>query len=87
MGKFRVTVEAVGNHGCARDEHRNHPKQDVIGCGFPGCTDCITREYVEKMKASGASVTEATIHHWPGLQGGDAEVLDNLLTKKRIGSF
>lgn len=84
MGMFRVTVVAMGNHGCERDQHRIAPHQDVQGCGYPGCTDCVTREYVEKLKASGATVSEATIHHWPGQIG---EVVDNLLTKKRIGQF
>ena len=84
MGQFRVTVTAVGNHGCQRDEHRANPKMDVIGCGQPFCTDCLTREFVAKLRSSGASVEQAHIHHWPGQP---AEVLDNLLTKKRIGSF
>lgn len=84
MGQFRVTVIAVGNHGCQRDEQRKDPKMDVEGCGQPNCTDCITREYVAKLKASGGSVSEASVHHWPGTHG---EVLDNLLTKKRTGSF
>lgn len=80
MGMFRVTVIAVGNHYCQRDEHRANPELEVQGCGSPTCTDCITREYVAKLKAAGASLQEATIHHWPGQQG---EVLDNLLLKKR----
>ncbi len=84
MGQFRVTVVAVGNHGCQRDEQRRDPSMFVVGCGQPNCTDCITREYVAKLKASGGSVTEASIHHWPA---SASEVLDNLLTKKRIGHF
>lgn len=87
MGQFRVTVEAVGNHGCRRDEHRKDPMSVVVGCGQPYCTDCITREYVKRLQASGASVSEATIHHWPGTNGGDSEVVDNLITMRRIGSF
>lgn len=87
MGKFRVTVEAVGNHGCQRAEHRADPNSAVIGCGQPNCTDCITREYVNRLRDSGANVSEATIHHWPGLEGGEAEVVDNLITLRRLGSF
>jgi len=87
MGKFRVIIEAVGNHGCQRDEQRADPQMDVVGCGQPTCTDCLAREFVNKLRAIGTNVTEATIHHWPGLTGGDAEVVDNLLTQKRIGTF
>jgi hypothetical protein len=84
MGMFRATVVATGNHGCQRDEHRAAPGADVEGCGRADCTDCITREYVARLKASGATIQEASIHHWPGQMG---EVVDNLVTKKRIGTF
>jgi len=87
MGTFRVTVVAVGNHGCQRDKSGS----DVItGCGQPGCTDCITREYVAKLKSC-ATVSEAIIHHWPGSQlrpdGLAGDVVDNLLTERRLGRF
>jgi hypothetical protein len=84
MGQFRVTVTAVGNHGCQRDEHRANPAMVITGCGQPNCTDCITREYLARLRASGGSVEQAHIHHWPGQEG---EVLDNLITQKRTGSF
>ncbi len=87
MGMFRVTVTAVGNHGCQREKNG---ADEITGCGQPSCTDCITREFVEKLKAVG-SVSEAHIHHWPnsslrpdGLAG---DIVDNLLTKRRLGRF
>ena len=83
MGQFRVTVVAVGNHGCQR-EIGKQIGAIVEGCGNGNCTDCITRDYIKSLRASGASVSEASIHHWPSQQG---EVLDNLITKLRTGSF
>lgn len=81
MGQFIVSVDAVGNHGCSRDVGDG---EFVVGCELPHCTDCITREYVRRLKRSGASLTSATITHWPG---SESEVLDDLLTGKRAGSF
>jgi hypothetical protein len=81
MGTFLVTVEAVGGHGCQREigdgEH-------VVGCERPGCPDCITREYVRRLKRSGATLNIATLTHWPGTP---TEVVDDLLTGTRTGSF
>jgi len=81
VGEFRVTVEAVGGHGCQRQfgdgEH-------VVGCERPGCPDCITREYVRRLKRSGATVNAAEILHWPREVG---QVRDDLLTGMRRGSF
>lgn len=84
MGTFRVTVQATGNHGCMRDKGAG---ETVIGCERPGCVDCITREYVRRLKRSGANFDtggEATLQHWPGTE---SEVIDDLLTGVRAGSF
>lgn len=91
MGTFAVHVVAAGNHGCQRDKKDG---EVVDGCGSPTCVDCITREFVAKLKASGASFFggytdpelngRATITHWPG---APSEVIDDLLTGKRKGSF
>jgi hypothetical protein len=81
MGTFNVSVQAVGNHGCQREKKDG---EEVAGCGLPGCVDCITREFVAKLKSSGASFDFATLTHWPGQP---SEVRDDLLTKKRKGSF
>lgn len=81
MGMFRVQVQAVGNHGCQRDVKDGGI---VEGCGLPGCTDCITRTYISALKASGASVENAYITHWPESPNS---ILDDLCTKVREGSF
>lgn len=91
MGTFRVEVQAVGNHGCQR-EVKNGEK--VTGCGQPGCVDCLAREFVGKLQASGASfsyggqdpsnINYAKLTHWPG---GNGTVTDDLLTGVRSGNF
>ena len=91
MGTFRVEVQAVGGHGCQRDIKDGGT---VDGCGQPNCPDCITRRYVNELKAvanvsfspGGGRNTDAyaTITHWPGQRG---VVVDDLLTRIRTGSF
>lgn len=90
MGTFRVEVQATGNHGCERSTKAT---EKVEGCKQPGCVDCITRDYIAKLKASGAFFETgggysgagwAKLTHWPGLQG---TVVDDLLTGVRAGSF
>jgi len=82
MGEFRVTVEAVaGGHGCQREYGDG---EHVVGCERAGCPDCITREFVRRLKRSGASVSVAEIVHWPREVG---QVRDDLLTGLRRGSF
>lgn len=81
MGMFRVTVEAVGVHGCQREFGDG---ETVIGCERANCPDCITREFVRRLKRSGATVSKAELAHWPNDPGA---VLDNLLTGERRGSF
>jgi hypothetical protein len=81
MGEFRVTVTAVGNHGCQREFGDG---ETVIGCERPQCTDCITREFVRRLKRAGASVSEAVLLHWPRDVG---QVRDDLVTGERRGTF
>lgn len=81
MGEFRVTVTAVGGHGCQRQYGDG---EHVVGCERPGCPDCITREYVRRLKRSGATVSAAEILHWPREVG---QVRDDLLTGERRGTF
>jgi hypothetical protein len=81
MGQFIVHVDATGNHGCQRDRKDG---EHVVGCEQAHCTDCITREYVRRLKRSGTMLTAATITHWPGQAG---EVRDDLLSGRRSGSF
>jgi hypothetical protein len=81
MGQFRVEIVAVGNHGCQREVKDGG---EVTGCGQPGCTDCMTRDFVAALRGGGASIEAATITHWPGTTG---QVVDDLVTGRRSGSF
>jgi hypothetical protein len=81
MGMFRVSVQAVGGHGCQRDLKDG---QEVAGCGQPTCPDCIARGFVDELKRTGTSVEKATLTHWPDTP---SQVVDDLLTKVRSGSF
>lgn len=97
MGDFRIVIEACGGHGCDR-----HVKDggSVFGCRHMNCPDCMVRELVEAMQRKGMSLHKAEIVHWPAdfihpsMPPGsvssykkETEVRDNLLTKKRSGSF
>ncbi len=87
MGDFRVVVEAVGGHGCQREKGTG---ETVMGCDRQGCPDCMAREFVRRLKRSGAQVKVARIEHWPAdLPGYTAErqVNDDLLTGERTGEF
>jgi hypothetical protein len=87
MGDFRVTVEALGGHGCQREKGDG---ETVIGCERQGCPDCMAREFVRRLKRSGATVKLAEIRHWPADMPGytaEREVRDNLLTGQRAGEF
>lgn len=81
MGQFRVEVTATGGHGCQRELKDG---EQVEGCGQPHCPDCIARGFVKELRDRGASVETAELIHWPGQPG---EVRDDLLSKKRSGSF
>ena len=82
MGRFIVRVDAMGNHGCMREIKDG---EVVIGCDRQGCVDCITREYVRRLKRYGSSTVDtASITHWPDTAG---TVIDDLVTGKRTGSF
>lgn len=87
MGDFRVTIEALGGHGCERDKGDG---ETVIGCERQGCPDCMAREFVRRLKRSGTTVKLAQIRHWPADMPGYSEageVRDDLLTGVRSGNF
>lgn len=81
MGDFTVVVKAIGGHGCQRDKKDGSV---VENCGFAGCPDCAARDFVKRLMDQGQMVTEATLTHWPNT---DVSVVDDLLSKKRSGSF
>lgn len=61
MGDHRVTVEAVGGHGCGREVKAG----TMQPCGEASCPDCQARRFVEGLKTSGNSVKVAKLEHWP----------------------
>jgi len=89
MGDFVVRVHAVGNHGHNRDVA--HGEVVPTRCEYPqGCVDCVTNEYVEKLKSMGSSVKVASMTHWPSEFEGYTllgEIKDDLLTGLRRGNF
>jgi len=81
MGDFRIEVNATGGHGCQREVKSG---EFVEGCGLPNCPDCIARKFVAELKERGVSLKDALLIHWPN---SDPTIVDNLLTKRRGGSF
>lgn len=63
MGDFRITVNAVGGHGCQREVKDGGT---VYGCGSMSCPDCVTAQFVAALARIGASVVSAKLEHWPG---------------------
>lgn len=74
MGDFRITVEAIGGHGCGRGTEVESSKMAlppnnglgyvVTRCRRMDCVDCLTIEFVERMKKLG-TVAVARLEHWP----------------------
>ena len=62
MGDFRVTVNAVGGHGCCRDVKDGGT---VYGCGSMRCPDCLTAKFIADLARSGAMLKDAKLEHWP----------------------
>lgn len=88
MGDFTIRIHAVGNHGCQRDVKSGGTLAHE--CGYDGCPDCMTRRFIDDLRAKGTSVKIAVLRHWPAdVEGyaGQDEVTDNLLTGQRKGSF
>ncbi len=81
MGMYRITVEAVGGHGCQR---KIKDGGVVLGCGNMGCPDCIARQFVASLQQKGNDVSKAILEHWPETP---ETVVDDLLTHRRKGSF
>jgi hypothetical protein len=62
MGDFRMTIEAVGGHGCDRNAKAG---DQVRGCGGETCPDCIFARFVSELQRAGMRPWKATFHHWP----------------------
>lgn len=90
MGDYRITIEAVGGHGCGREANDG---EVVRRCGLAQCPDCKANQLVADLKATGNSVAKAVVEHWPvpGAAGTTRTEkpgpVDDLLTGIRHGSF
>ncbi len=89
MGDYRITIEAVGGHGCGRD----YGNGTVNRCRRMDCPDCLAERFVRDLQSTGNSVASATLEHWPvpGACGtGRTEnpgPIDDLKTSVRRGHF
>jgi len=89
MGDYRITIEAVGNHGCGREAKDG---EVVKRCGMPYCVDCQAEAFVAQLKR-GENVKVAKLEHWPvpGAAGTtrteNPGPVDDLITGTRSGSF
>lgn len=82
MGNYRVIINAVGGHG--QDRSKGHDQVVDFEAGGENSPEAIIARAVAELQATGNTVSEATIHHWPGTP---SEVVDNLVTGRRLGSF
>lgn len=96
MGDFRITIDAVGGHGCNREANDG---DRLVRCHRDDCPDCQAERFVQQLMARGCSIHGAKLEHWPkvmhggGLrpdvpthQGGPGPV-DDLLLGHRTGKF
>lgn len=81
MGNYRITIDAVGGHGCQREI--GDGGTITSPCGQESCPDCKARAFVADLKTSGNDVQSATLAHWPEQPGP----VDDLVTGRRSGSF
>ncbi len=90
MGDFRITIEAVGSHGCGCQAKDG---EWVPRCGSEGCPDCQAIGFVQQLQARGSNVAGAKLEHWPvpGAAGTTRDEnpgpVDDLLTGVRSGQF
>lgn len=75
MGNFRIVIDAVGAHGCSR---ASKDGEKFSGCGRLDCPDCVTAEFIQRLKLSQSSIQSAKLIHWPEEPGTveDEFVLD-----------
>lgn len=92
MGDFRIIVNAIGGHG----QDRAKKSGDVVDFSEGGYNspEAIAKRFVDELKAKGVNVESAVVVHWPldnyGGQtqnGRTSQIIDDLLTGKRTGSF
>lgn len=76
LGNFKIEIEAVGGHGCAREVKQG----EVIN--YDECNerepDVMAKRFVEEFGKSN-SIASAKLIHWPDT----TPIIDNLLTSVR----
>jgi hypothetical protein len=94
MGDFRIVINAVGGHG--QDRSKKHgEKVDFTGdSGYHSATtpETIAQVLIAALRSTGCSIDSAKVIHWPADNYPDQreagkEVVDDLLTGVRTGSF
>lgn len=90
MGDFRIIIDAVGGHG----QDRGKKDGEIVNFNAHGesAPEAIAERFVKEMKDNGVNVTGAKVVHWPADNYPDsreagAEIVDDLLTGVRKGSF
>lgn len=82
MGNFRIVVAALGGHGV--DRGKGNGETVDFHAGGQASPDSIAKRFVDELRANGCVDVSATITHWPGAEN---QVVDDLVTGVRVGSF
>lgn len=82
MGNFTIEIKAVGGHGVDRDKKDGEEVDFGIAGQFT--PEAIAQRVVAELDRFGSTVESAKIIHWPG---EESEVVDDLITGVRKGSF
>lgn len=90
MGDFRIVINGVGGHG----QDRAKRSGEIVNFQEdPNSPDALAENFVKELQKF-MSVESASIIHWPldnyGGQlenGRSQQIVDNLITGKRTGSF
>lgn len=89
MGRSRIVIETVGNHGCDRTAKPGEALKTP--CDSPGCLECQIRKVIDSYVASQGTASftydgcGGIIIHWPN---DPNEVVDDLVKgTRRHGEF
>lgn len=93
MGDFRIVIDTIGGHGQDRDKKDG----EIVDFGSTeNSPEAFFKKAIEDAIAKGIISSDTTAHviHWPldnyegQLKNGrSVQIVDNLMTGKRTGSF
>jgi hypothetical protein len=92
MGDFRIVIDAVGGHGQDREKGNG----EVVNFTFDGNTtpEALAQWFIDELKKNSCTVDSAKVIHWPldnyggpEKNGRTKEIVDDLITGVRTGSF